>query len=278
MNYLCQDLSPFGVIVEPLTQGDQLTQINIEALRKLFHQHHLVVLRGFDSFKTAEEFSHFCSRLGQISLWPFGKVLELIEQKNPSDHIFDHNYVPLHWDGMYRPQVPQYQVFHCVAAPKENHGGRTTFANTALAIKHAPKETLNLWSRVTGVYARKMEFYNSKTKAPIVCKHPEHDFLVLRYCEAPKNGDMSFLNHSEISFQGIAQEDVEKLQSTLHEALYADDTFYAHAWKTGDLVIADNYTLLHGREAFTSGSTRHLRRVHVLGSTPLNNPHLVFHS
>ncbi|MGH3312603.1 MAG: hypothetical protein ACRDP3_18815 [Streptomyces sp.] len=40
------------------------------------------------------------------------------------------------------------------------------------------------------------------------------------------------------------------------------------------VVIADNYTLLHGREAFTSRAPRHLRRVHVLGEPALENPAL----
>jgi L-tyrosine isonitrile desaturase/decarboxylase len=40
-------------------------------------------------------------------------------------------------------------------------------------------------------------------------------------------------------------------------------------------VIADNYTLLHGRTAFTVKVPRHLRRVHVLGDPPLDNPALV---
>ncbi|MCB0417979.1 MAG: TauD/TfdA family dioxygenase, partial [Bdellovibrionales bacterium] len=53
--------------------------------------------------------------------------------------------------------------------------------------------------------------------------------------------------------------------------------FYAHEWKTGDVVLSDNHTLLHGREAFVSGSPRHLRRVHVLGKPALKNPHLEFH-
>ena len=60
----------------------------------------------------------------------------------------------------------------------------------------------------------------------------------------------------------------------LREALYAPECLYAHAWQAGDLVVADNYSLLHGREAFTSGAPRHLQRVHVLGDPPFDNPGL----
>ena len=39
---------------------------------------------------------------------------------------------------------------------------------------------------------------------------------------------------------------------------------YAHRWQTGDVVIADNFTLLHGRRAFEHGTVRDIRRVNVL--------------
>ncbi|WP_175460979.1 TauD/TfdA family dioxygenase, partial [Vibrio parahaemolyticus] len=34
-------------------------------------------------------------------------------------------------------------------------------------------------------------------------------------------------------------------------------------WQQGDVVIADNFSLLHGREGFTARSARHLQRVHI---------------
>jgi len=38
----------------------------------------------------------------------------------------------------------------------------------------------------------------------------------------------------------------------------------AHHWRTGDIVIADNHALLHGRRAFKQDAKRHLRRVNIL--------------
>lgn len=266
-------LKPFGVLIEPKDSND-VRDLAIENLRELFSREHLLVLRGFRTFQTAEEFSQYCERIGEISLWPFGKVLELSEQKNPEDHIFDNTYVPLHWDGMYRPQVPEFQIFHCVSAPRGDEGGRTTFSNTAMALERVSPEARNAWAKVTGLYERKMEFYHSKTVAPIITEHPVKGFPVIRYCEPPREGDANFVNHPTLEFSGVS----ENFHESLREALYHPKNFYAHAWQTGDVVISDNYTLLHGREAFTSGAPRHLRRVHVLGTPALNNPHLVFHA
>lgn len=278
MNYRVKKQKPFGVIIEPVVANDDIRHISILDLRALLERAHLLVLRDFKTFGGKDDFSAYCEEWGEISVWPFGKVLELIEQKNPEDHIFDHNYVPLHWDGMYRPQVPELQIFHCVSSPGVGNGGRTTFSNTALALESAPKEERELWTRATGVYQRKMEFYHSKTKAPVVMEHPVRGYPVIRYCEPPRKGDESFVNHPDYELEGVVGSEVDEVERSLRDALYAPQNFYAHEWRTGDVVISDNHTLLHGREAFISGAPRHLRRVHVLGTPALNNPHLVFHS
>lgn len=270
--------APFGAIVEPTTPGEDIRSVKIPKLRALFEREHLLVLRGFKTFGSKDEFSDYCALWGEISLWPFGKVLELIEQENPNDHIFDHNYVPLHWDGMYRPQIPELQIFHCVSSPGVGNGGRTTFSNTDMALGRASTKDRDMWNRATGVYQRKMEFYHSKTKAPVITEHPVKGYPVIRYCEPPRRGDTSFVNPQDYEFLGISADSGDELEKSLRDALYSPENFYAHEWQNGDVVISDNYTLLHGREAFTSGAPRHLRRVHVLGTPALENPHLVFHA
>lgn len=270
-------LKPFGLLLEPERPGADIRDLDVDIVRELLWREHLVTLRGFKTFAGAEDFSQYCEGWGPISVWPFGKVLELVERKNPEDHIFDNNYVPLHWDGMYRPQVPEFQIFHCVSAPLGDQGGRTTFSDTTRVLERASTQTRNLWAGVTGVYQRKMEYYHSKTIAPIIAKHPTRGFPVIRYCEPPREDDETFINHPDLEFTGVAEGENADFHRSLRDALYAPENFYAHSWQTGDVVVTDNHTLLHGREAFTSGAPRHLRRVHVLGRPPLDNPHLVFH-
>lgn len=274
MDYKVTHLKPFGVLIKPLIKSIHVKDLDIPHLRKLFWQEHLVLLRGFDTFKNADDFANYCEFWGEVSLWPFGKVLELIEQDNPEDHIFDHSYVPLHWDGMYRPQVPEYQIFHCVKAPLLGQGGRTTFSNTILVLEHASTELKALWNKVTGIYERKMEFYNSKTISPIITKHPQRDFSVIRYNEPHSEEKGHFVNPPDLEFTGASSEELEIFHRNLKQALYNPSNFYAHEWQTGDVVIADNFSLLHGREAFVSKSPRHIRRVHVLSNPPFDNPAL----
>ena len=274
MNYKITHLEPFGVLLEPVCENQNVNDLNIENLRKLFWQKQLVVLRGFNTFQNADDFSNYCEQWGEVSIWPFGKVLELIEQENPKDHIFDNNYVPLHWDGMYRPQVPEYQIFHCVKAPLSRQGGQTTFSNTILVLKNASSEEKDLWNKVTGTYKRKMEFYNSKTISPIITRHPQRDVSVIRYNEPPSQDKGHFVNPPDLEFTGLSHEELNIFHRSLEKALYSSDNFYAHEWQTKDIVIADNFSLLHGREGFVSKTPRHIQRVHVLSNPPFDNPGL----
>lgn len=153
-------------------------------------------------------------------------------------------------------------------------GGRTTFSNTILALQFASSEIKELWNKVSGTYQRKMEFYNSKTVSPIITKHPQKDFSVIRYNEPPSADKGHFVNPPDIEFTGIDQEELDFFHRSLNKALYSADNFYAHEWQNGDIVIADNFSLLHGREGFVSRSPRHIQRVHVLSNPPFDNPGL----
>lgn len=267
-------LARFGAVIEAASPGGRLDALPVEELRELVRSHHLLLLRGFTPFADGEELAAYCARWGEISMWPFGAVLELVEHENPEDHIFDHRHVPLHWDGMYRPQVPEFQLFHCADAPGHDQGGGTVFSQTSAVLRDADPGARALWEQATGIYRRKMEFYESTAVSPVVGEHPVTGEPVIRYNE-PVAPDDEFINHPVLEFTGVPAGRLEEFHRGLSKALRAPGYAYTHQWRTGDLVVADNYTMLHGREAFTSRAPRHLRRVHVLGDPPLENPALL---
>lgn len=277
MHFKTTKLQPFGLLIEPENpENKSIHDLDNLALKALLDSEHLIVLRGFDTFTEAEEFSDYCETFGEICLWPFGKVLELVEKENPEDHIFDNSYMPLHWDGMYREQVPETQIFHCLNAPGTDHGGGTTFVNTKLALANVSEDIRDLWGKATCTYSRKSEHYDSKTVAPILSKHPEKGFSVIRYCEPTRSEGESFINHAGFELTGIPLEDAENFIVNLNKELYSPENLYIHRWISGDIVFSDNHTLLHGRESFVKGAPRHIRRVQLLGEVPLNNPHLIY--
>ncbi|CAA7387539.1 TauD/TfdA dioxygenase family protein [Chryseobacterium fistulae] len=274
MKYNVTHLKPFGVLIEADNGNCHVEELSTQLLKKYVDEEKLVVIRGFKTFGSAHDFANYCERWGEVSVWPFGKVLELVRQNNPEDHIFDNNYVPLHWDGMYRPEVPEYQIFHCVDSPNLDQGGRTTFTNTAIVIDQSPVEWVELWKKITVRYTRKMEFYESTTISPIITSHPYKDQLIMRYNEPPEKDIPDFINPPIIEFLGVEDNQLDEIQLQLKESLYSPQAYYAHAWHKNDIVISDNFTLLHGREVYAKDAPRHLQRVHVNSSPAFKNPGL----
>ncbi|KMQ61358.1 pyoverdine biosynthesis protein PvcB [Chryseobacterium angstadtii] len=274
MKYTVTHLKPFGILIEADGNDHHVKDLSTKMLKNYFEEEKLVVVRGFKTFDSSDDFAGYCERWGEVSLWPFGKVLELVRQNNPEDHIFDNNYVPLHWDGMYRPEVPEYQIFHCVDSPNIDQGGRTTFSNTSIAIDQSPAELVELWKNISVRYTRKMEFYESTTISPIVTKHPYREQFIMRYNEPPAKDIPDFINPPIIEFVGVEEDHLDEIQTQLRELLYSPQVYYAHTWQKNDIVISDNFTLLHGREAYTQDAPRHLQRVHVNSSPAFKNPGL----
>ena len=82
------------------------------------------------------------------------------------------------------------------------------------------------------------------------------------------------MNPPKLEFTGVSPEELEAFHHSLKQALYDPSNFYAHEWQAGDVVIADNFSLLHGREEFVSKSPRHIQRIHILSNPPFDNPGL----
>lgn len=264
---------PFGLRITAQPGDEDLATWPIPKLRELVRRHRLLVLRGFDAPADAEGLSAWCREWGEVMTWPFGDVLELREADTPTDHIFDSSCVPLHWDGMYKPLIPEFQVFQCVQPPGSTDGGRTTFCDTVGLLSEADPALLDLWRKITVTYRiRSVVHYGGQAVSPLIVPHPRTGEPTLRFNEPPPDDEQEFLNRPLHEFDGIDADRVPELLAGLHDALHDPRFFYAHTWHSGDLVLTDNHALLHGRERFTSRAPRHLRRVHLLGDPPFTNP------
>jgi alpha-ketoglutarate-dependent taurine dioxygenase len=266
--------APFGRIISPTVSDTDVSLLPVSVVRNLLREHRILVLRGFRSFADREEFVKYAESWGRIMLWPFGEVLELVEHENPVDHVFDNSWMPFHWDGAFVAQVPEFQMFHCVAAPGEGQGGRTVFCDTTRMLTNVSTDTRSLWEATTVTYQiENKSHYGGRAVSPVIAPHPDRGYPTVRYAE-PVPDEIAFHNRPSMEFSGIPAERVAELKQSLRDGLYDPGNCYAHSWQTGDLVIADNYTLLHGREPYASRCGRHLRRIHILGEPPLSNPAL----
>ena len=80
LNCHIQPNTPFGAILTPQHPGQKIGDLPVAALRTLAQEHHLLVLRGFDSgFNEAEVLTRYAEQWGEIMMWPFGAVLDVKE-------------------------------------------------------------------------------------------------------------------------------------------------------------------------------------------------------
>ncbi|MFI0262736.1 TauD/TfdA dioxygenase family protein [Streptomyces sp. NPDC017056] len=260
---------PFGVLLTATAPGTPVTAVPVPRLRHLARRHHLVALRGFTAPADAAALDAYARTWGEVMEWPFGTVFDVRAHQDPEDHVFDTGFMPLHWDGMYVDHVPEFQIFHCVAAPGPAEGGGTLFCDTTRVLADAAPETLERWRGLTLRYRNaKVSHYGGLVVSPLIEPHPDAGFPVMRFLEPVPDGE-HIVNEPTVRIDGLEGEAAAAELAAIREAAYDPRHRHTHAWQRDDVVIADNYTLLHTREPYRRGLPRHLRRVHVLGDPPL---------
>jgi L-tyrosine isonitrile desaturase/decarboxylase len=252
-----EQLSPFGLVIKADAPQTVLSNVLVSRVKELIDQHRVVTFRGFASL-VGNAFPEFCMKFGEVLEWDFGAVNDLVVHDEPRNYLYTNHAVPFHWDGAFVNKSPHYIFFHCDLAPEPDAGGETLFCDTTRLLEHASAEELKLWERITITYAtEKIVHYGGTFTSPMIKKHPLNETRVVRYAEPVVD-----LNPVSLIIDGVADKDrfIEDMGRRLRDARCC----YAHRWSAGDVTIADNYTLLHGREAFREGTVRHIRRVNVL--------------
>ncbi len=255
-----EPIAPFGVVVTAAPDpGVAPSSVDAAVLVRLALEHRVVVLRGFER-PSGDALPAFARRFGELQLWDFGAVNELVVHDAPKNYLFTTGEVPFHWDGAFAGVVPALLVFCCEDAPEEGGGGETVFADATRILAAAPADRRALWSRAIVTYeTEKVAHYGGRFTAPILGRHPGTGEETLRFAE-PVDG----LNPVSLTVEGIDDAERNDLIGDLGRRLRDRAFCYAHRWRRGDVVLADNHALLHGRRAFTDASRRHLRRVNVI--------------
>lgn len=252
-------LDPFGLELTAPAPGRALDTVAIPQLQAWIGEHAVTVLRGFAP-PADESLLGYCRQLGTILEWEFGAVNELQVHDDARNYLYTNREVPFHWDGAFVGKIPHYIVFHCRVAPPTGSGGETTFCDTRrLLARFAPDER-QVWERVRITYeTEKVVHYGGSFVSPLLAAHPVTGETVLRFAEPVHD-----LNPVRLTIEGIAADDQPAFLARMHTLLNDPAACYVHSWREGDLVLADNHALLHGRRAFTQPAARHLRRVNIL--------------
>lgn len=253
-------LCPFGRIVEA-PDGAQLTDIPAETLARWTEESRVLVLRGF-SLLEKQDFADYCRLWGEVLKWEFGEVIDLVVQDDAKNYLFASGDVPFHWDGAFVEANPRFFFFQCLDAALDA-GGETVFSDTTAVYRDADAELRQRWAQISITYTTdKLAHYGGKVTEKLISQHPSSGLPIIRFAESldPE----IYANPVYVAVDGIDATEVEDFLTEMAERLHRPEYCYIHAWQPGDIVIADNFSLVHGRNAFTGPTTRHLQRVEVI--------------
>ncbi|MEU0845856.1 TauD/TfdA family dioxygenase [Streptomyces sp. NPDC005962] len=254
-------LRPFGRVIEA-PDGAEITDIPVDTLARWTVESRVLVLRGL-RLLGKKEFADYCRLWGEVLKWEPGEVIDLIVEDDPKNYLFASGDVPFHWDGAFVEANPRYFFFQCLDATPDS-GGETVFSDTTMAYRDAEPELRKRWERVSLTYkTEKLAHYGGEVTERLVSQHPATGVPVLRFAE-PLDPD-TYKNPVYVTVGGLQDDDrPDQFLDSTAELLHRSEYCYHHVWQSGDIVIADNYALVHGRNAFTGPTARHLQRVEVI--------------
>ncbi|MCW8387307.1 TauD/TfdA family dioxygenase [Fluoribacter dumoffii] len=246
-------------LIQSETQPE-LTTLSLERLLNLVTEHKVVLLRGFKTLDRGQLLD-YCQSQAQLLSWDFGPVMEMKADQQPKNYLFTEGDVPLHWDGAFHRE-PRFLFFHCLKAPIKGSGGETVFVNTEMAWQAADEELKQQWSDYSLRFqTEKLAHYGGLITRSLISIHPDTQKVILRFAE-PVGED--YLNPVQVKIIGKSEEESNTILSTISHHLRKPQYVYQHEWQQDDFLLADNFSLLHGRNSFHRHSPRHLRRIQIL--------------
>ncbi|WP_084735643.1 TauD/TfdA dioxygenase family protein [Actinophytocola xinjiangensis] len=256
------DLAPFGRLVDAPAEGMTLADVPVERLLATTLSAKVLVLRGY-GLLDVPELERYCEAAGELMRWEFGTILDLVVQDDPKNYLFDSGDVPFHWDGAWSERAPRFFLFQCVQGCDPGAGGETVFSDATAVYRDAPPALRDLWARTTVTYRTDhLAHYGGTMSHPVLAEHPTTGETTIRYAEPLDPAQ--YRNPLFLTVEGPSSEEAVQVMAELSERLHDPRYCYEHAWRTGDIVVAENHALLHGRNRFTGSTNRHMQRIQII--------------
>lgn len=203
-------------------------------------------------------------------------VVSNVRDRGESIGILGDGEVVWHADFSFKERPTAARMLVAMEVPARELGGNTFFMNCYAAYDALPAE---LKRRVSGMTIKQADIVDTAMKVrpgmsldmdirtvpgpshPVISTHPEtgHNLLFL----GRRHG--SCVN-------GCSHAESEALLDQLWAHATQPRFWYEHKWSTGDVVVWDNRSALHRRDAFDSNSRRVLYAAQVEGHRPYEAP------
>jgi alpha-ketoglutarate-dependent taurine dioxygenase len=210
----------------------------------------LLEVRDLESF----DVSHFLGYVEASSLQVIpsheGPVSTVIEEWHPVDCSKQTTHFDLHTDGLYRYRVPDLVALYC-----ENPGrgdSPTRFADTRPACREL--ETGGAMSVLRRCQIAYIGRDGRHFPSSLVQRHPVSGEEVL---------NLAARGYVCPKFDGSSVPSIREINEAVSEMYAALDraVVLSHGWTRGRIVLCDNYTYVHGRDAKAPDTDRVLLRI-----------------
>jgi taurine dioxygenase len=230
-----------GALVEGADLA-RITPVEFCHLYEIWKKHHVLVLR--DQRLTPQAFEEFAWLLGEKDA---GDPLAL-----PSaDEACWHTDLPC------RERPPFAAMLWAIDIPRA--GGDLWFASMPAALRSMPAD---LVARLRRMAIRHEDpTLSTGTLHPVVVVQPETGEETL-YPGRRRNACIA----------GLPQAESERLLNILWSYATAQDVTLRHQWRAGDVVLWNNLTTIHRRDAFPANDYRALRHAQIKGRYVLSAP------
>jgi taurine dioxygenase len=239
------------------------------ALRQLFCEYHLIVVRGQDV--TEEDQDRFVGYFGPVHVWSDGRRETYVS--NREDQVVGPGLAPIMWhsDGTFGPRPGIATSLWAVEVAPEVVP--TTFANAVRVLERMPRD---LRARIeVGQALHLRDTQAKRTDRQWCLEEIAADAEPGRFFSAEQpivyglpHTDQKTLMVNELLTShiiGMPRQQSEALLQELFGHLYAPDNVYTHHWQTNDVIVWDNLALNHCRPAELGSPARHLRRLSLDG-------------
>ncbi len=256
-------LSPtLGVEIKGLDPR-HMSADQVRELRALFHDRHLVLIRGLDL--NDEETVTLAEKIGPVSsvgdTMKGGRKFTLISNVHVGGRLPDGELL-FHTDHMYFESP--LKAISLYAMQVTEHGGETRYIDMSTAYETLPADVK---AKLAGRKARHIYDYGANagnraaTRAAIgpETKIAEHPMVRVH----PETGKpILFVSRLfTVEVLGLPHEEGDALLETLFKHIESRPDDYSHKWQVGDFLVWDNRILQHARNNFPATEKRAMRRV-----------------
>ncbi len=215
---------------------------------------------GFVIFKdvpTKNNFiTNFANSIGSIRRTNFGEFFNVKSKPNPNDLAYTSLALAPHTDNPYRNPVPCIQMLHCIE--NEVNGGLSTLVDGYTVTEKLKKDFQDYYNILTDVKVR-FQFIDQSVIledwAEMIQLNEKGEFKQVRF--SPRLDFVPLMEKNKLELFYSARKKISELYNS-------DQYRVEFKLSPGDLLMMDNYRLLHGRTSYdTSQGNRFLQGCYI---------------